>query len=162
MTRLLVSATLPIFASFAALAAQAQTVDGAQEGPFDRLAIVNAMVIPGHGGPAYGPADIVIEGDRITPIRSYNGATGRPSDAPLPRADRVIDATAERREREEMLGASYEIQRRNVERLRVAGSRSPPTTTRAPRPNSARRRSRSSRRPLSAAFSRSRGWSSWA
>lgn len=95
VTRLLVSAAKLVFASaaaLAALAAEGQTVDGAQEGPFDRLAIVNAMVIPGHGGPAYGPADILIEGDRIVHIRSYNGATGRPANAPLPRADRIIDA----------------------------------------------------------------------
>jgi hypothetical protein len=67
--------------------------DEAREGPFDRLIIRNAMVIPGHGGPAYGPADIIIEGGMIDQIISYNGVTGRPADAPLPPADRVIDAT---------------------------------------------------------------------
>lgn len=90
MARLLAGAALLVLAS---LTARSQTVDGAQEGPFDRLALVNATVIPGHGGPAYGPADILIEGDRIVHIRSYNGATGRPDDAPLPQADRIIDAT---------------------------------------------------------------------
>ncbi len=67
--------------------------DGAREGPYGRLVIQNAIVIPGHGGPAYGPADIVIQGSRIEQIVSYNGVTGRPADAPTPEADRVIDAT---------------------------------------------------------------------
>jgi adenine deaminase len=70
-----------------------QASDAARSGPYDRLVIRNAMVIPGHGGPAYGPADIVIEGDIIARIISYNGVTGRPEDAALPPADRVIDAT---------------------------------------------------------------------
>lgn len=70
-----------------------QTATSEREGPFDRLAIVDAMVIPGHGGPAYGPADILIEGNRIVKITSYNGVTGRPPDAPVPNADRVIDAS---------------------------------------------------------------------
>ena len=41
------------------------TQDLNREGPYNRLVIANAMVIPGHGGPAYGPADIIIENDRI-------------------------------------------------------------------------------------------------
>jgi hypothetical protein len=65
----------------------------ARSGRYDRLIIRNAMVIPGHGGPAYGPADIVIEGDVIARIISYNGVTGRAETAELPPADRVIDAT---------------------------------------------------------------------
>ncbi len=36
----------------------------ARQGPYERLAIVNAMVIPGHGGPAYGPADVIVEHNR--------------------------------------------------------------------------------------------------
>lgn len=76
-----------------AAAALARSSSAARSGPYERLAIVNAMVIPGHGGPAYGPADIVVAGDRIEHIVSYNGVTGRPDDAPLPDADRVIDAT---------------------------------------------------------------------
>jgi hypothetical protein len=74
--------------------AHAQTPsDEAREGPYDRLVIQNAMVIPGHGGPAYGPADIIVERGTIAQIVSYNGVTGRPVDAPDPEADRVIDAT---------------------------------------------------------------------
>ena len=64
-----------------------------QSGPYDRLAIVNAMVIPGHGGPAYGPADIIVTGGRIEQIISHNGVTGRPADLALPEADRIIDAS---------------------------------------------------------------------
>lgn len=65
----------------------------ARSGPYSRLVIRNAMVIPGHGGPAYGPADIIIERGVIAQIISYNGVTGRPAGATLPPADRVIDAT---------------------------------------------------------------------
>ncbi len=67
--------------------------DAAREGPYDRLVVQNAMIIPGHGGPAYGPADIVVEGNTIVQIISYNGVTGRPADATTGPADRVIDAT---------------------------------------------------------------------
>jgi Amidohydrolase family len=67
--------------------------DAAREGPYERLVIANAMVIPGHGGPAYGPADIVIEGGTIVQIIAYNGVTGRPEGQAPPEADRVIDAT---------------------------------------------------------------------
>lgn len=67
--------------------------DAGREGPYHRLIVQNAMVIPGHGGPAYGPADIIIEGNRIVQIVSYNGVTGRPAASDLPPADRTIDAT---------------------------------------------------------------------
>ena len=36
------------------------------EGPYGRLVIREAMVIPGHGGPPVGPYDIVIEGNTIS------------------------------------------------------------------------------------------------
>ena len=49
------------------------------DGPYDRLVIRDVMVIPGHGGPAYGPADIIIENDTIVQIISMNGVTGRPA-----------------------------------------------------------------------------------
>ncbi len=70
----------------------ADASDDAREGPYERLAIVNAMVIPGHGGPAYGPADIIVAGNRIEQIVSYNGVTGRPAGTAID-ADRVIDAS---------------------------------------------------------------------
>lgn len=87
-------ATCCLVAAAATPPAASQTPsDAAREGPYDRLAIVNAMIVPGHGGPAYGPADIVIEGGTIHRIVSYNGVTGRPADAGDHGADRVIDAT---------------------------------------------------------------------
>jgi cytosine/adenosine deaminase-related metal-dependent hydrolase len=64
------------------------------EGPYNRLVIRGAMVIPGHGGPPVGPYDIVIEGNVITQLSSFSpvaaerrGATERAT------GDRVIDAT---------------------------------------------------------------------
>jgi len=75
------------------LAAAQASPDPARQGPYDRLIITNAMVIPGHGGPAYGPADIIIGQGRIVQILSYNGETGRPDDTSLPKAGRVIDAS---------------------------------------------------------------------
>ena len=76
----------------AALSAQTPS-DAARQGPYDRLAILNAMVIPGHGGPAYGPADLIIEDGVIQRIIAYNGFSGRPADAGDHGAERVIDAT---------------------------------------------------------------------
>ena len=53
----------------AASSAAGQTAsDDARQGPYEKLAIINAMIIPGHGGPAYGPADIVIEDGTIHQI----------------------------------------------------------------------------------------------
>ena len=74
-------------------AASAQSSADARQGPYDRLAILNAMIIPGHGGPAYGPADIIVEDNRIVRIISHNGVTGRAAAAELPQADRTIDAS---------------------------------------------------------------------
>ena len=34
-------------------------------GPYQKLVIRNAMVIPGHGGPANGPFDILVTGNVI-------------------------------------------------------------------------------------------------
>ena len=62
-------------------------------GPYRRLVIRNAMVIPGHGGPPVGPYDIVIERNTITEMIPFDpvtaerrGATDRAS------GDRVIEA----------------------------------------------------------------------
>ncbi len=61
-----------------------------QEGPYARLVIRGAMVIPGHGGPAYGPADIVVENDTITHIVAL--PPGGVAEASRPTGERVIDA----------------------------------------------------------------------
>ena len=47
------AATTPTSVSFGDLAA----------GPYKRLVIRGAMVVPGHGGPPAGPYDLVIEGN---------------------------------------------------------------------------------------------------
>ena len=78
---------------FVSGAVTAQDSAAARQGPYQRLAIVNAMIIPGHGGPAYGPADIIVEDNRIVQIVGHNGVTGRRATDPLPEADRVIDAS---------------------------------------------------------------------
>jgi hypothetical protein len=77
-----------------ALAQNTTALAGLAEGPYKRLVIRNAMVIPGHGGPPVGPFDIVIEGNTITDMIPFDavtaerrGATERAS------GDRVIDAT---------------------------------------------------------------------
>jgi imidazolonepropionase-like amidohydrolase len=49
------------------------------EGPFSRLILRGVTVIDGTGAPAYGPADIVIEGNRIARIRTV-GVPGLPID----------------------------------------------------------------------------------
>jgi hypothetical protein len=41
-------------------------------GPYNRLVIRNVMVIPGHGGPPTGPHDILIEGNVIRDMRSFD------------------------------------------------------------------------------------------
>lgn len=60
-------------------AAETKQFDGLAEGPYDRLAIRNVMVLPGHGGPGQGPMDIVITGNVIESVRMHD-------------PDRVIEA----------------------------------------------------------------------
>jgi hypothetical protein len=66
------------------------------EGPFDRLILRGAVLIDGTGAPPFGPVDIVIEGNRITDIRSV-GAPGAPIEEdrrPLAQeGDREVDLT---------------------------------------------------------------------
>ena len=88
--RIVFTAILGILLSTVAFA---QSSDKARQGPYKRLAIINAMIIPGHGGPAYGPADIIIENKKILQIIGHNGVLGRSANSPLPKADRIIDAT---------------------------------------------------------------------
>ncbi len=62
------------------------------EGPYDRLVIRNVMVIPGHGGPASGPWDILITGNVIAEMRRYD-PLGDHSEDDEPRltGDRIIE-----------------------------------------------------------------------
>ncbi|MEE2608041.1 MAG: amidohydrolase, partial [Pseudomonadota bacterium] len=49
------------------------------DGPFERVVLRGGYIIDGTGAPAYGPADVVIENDRITQI-AVVGTPGRPID----------------------------------------------------------------------------------
>jgi cytosine/adenosine deaminase-related metal-dependent hydrolase len=63
------------------------------DGPYDRLVIRNAMVIPGHGGPPVGPYDIVIEQNMITEMTPFDPVTAeRRGDSARATGDREIDA----------------------------------------------------------------------
>ncbi|MCL4846412.1 MAG: amidohydrolase family protein [Acidobacteria bacterium] len=63
-------------------------------GPYDRLVILNAMVVPGHGGPPGGPYDIVIERNVIAQMTPFDPVTAeRRGRTERPTGDRVIDAT---------------------------------------------------------------------
>jgi hypothetical protein len=62
-------------------------------GPYKRLVIRNAMVIPGHGGPPAGPYDILIEGNTITQMVPFDPvAAERRGNEQRLTGDRVIDA----------------------------------------------------------------------
>lgn len=45
-------------------------------GPFETLILRDVMIVDGTGAAPYGPADIVVNGDRITGIWEPNGASG--------------------------------------------------------------------------------------
>jgi len=72
------------------------------EGPYERLVIRGAHVIPGHGGPPTGPWDIVIEGnviaemipfDPVSAERRRAGIAGiEAQEVTRPTGDRVIEA----------------------------------------------------------------------
>lgn len=63
------------------------------EGPYDRLVIRNAMVLPGHGGPPTGPWDIVIEGNTIAEMIPFDPVTAeRRGNTNRPTGDRIIEA----------------------------------------------------------------------
>ncbi len=65
------------------------------EGPFDRLIIRGVNMIDGTGSPATGPVDIVIEGNKITSIRTVGYADLPIDESRRPKAgpnDKEIDA----------------------------------------------------------------------
>ena len=41
-------------------------------GPYKRLVIRNVMVLPGHGGPATGPYDILVTGNVIAKLQRHD------------------------------------------------------------------------------------------
>ena len=67
---------------------------GEGEGPYPKLVIRGAMMVPGDGGPPRGPVDIVVEGNRIAGI-ALAGPPGTPlkPDREPRGATREIDAT---------------------------------------------------------------------
>ncbi|RLA26336.1 MAG: amidohydrolase, partial [Gammaproteobacteria bacterium] len=66
---------------------------GEGEGPFERLIIRGATLIDGTGAPPIGPVDIVIEGNRITKIKSVGYPGLAIDDEKRPQgATREIDA----------------------------------------------------------------------
>src|SRR5262245_39966153 len=74
--------------------AQATNFGDLAAGPYRRLVIRGAMVIPGHGGPPVGPYDIVIEGNTIADMIPFDPVTAeRRGDTARATGDRVIDAT---------------------------------------------------------------------
>lgn len=90
---LISAALLPMAQPILAQAQSTQRFQGLAAGPYDRLVILNAMVIPGHGGPAAGPYDIVIEGNTIKEMTALDPVTiGRRGAGARPTGSRVIDA----------------------------------------------------------------------
>jgi imidazolonepropionase-like amidohydrolase len=62
-------------------------------GPFKTLAVRGAMLIDGTGAPPQGPVDIIVQGNRISAIRSA-GTPGVPMRANRqPKADHEVDAS---------------------------------------------------------------------
>jgi hypothetical protein len=55
------------------------------EGPYSQLILRNVTVINGTGAPAFGPADIVIEGNRIVQVRSVGAPGGAKEDPNRPK-----------------------------------------------------------------------------
>jgi hypothetical protein len=58
-----------------------------------RLAIRNATIVDGNGTPASGPADILVEGNRIESVTFLDPVAVRVGKALRPKADAEIDAT---------------------------------------------------------------------
>lgn len=64
-----------------------------ERGPFKRLVIRGANIVDGTGGPPYGPADVVVEGDRITEIQIVGHPLSEIDQANRPaKGDYEIDA----------------------------------------------------------------------
>jgi len=83
-----------VLTAFIASTGSAQSFGGLAAGPYNRLVIRGAMVIPGHGGPPAGPYDIVIERNVITEMIPFDPVTAeRRGDTQRPTGDRIIDGT---------------------------------------------------------------------
>lgn len=81
--RLLAAALIGLsFAAHAAIPAASDRDEG--EGPYPQLILRGVTVVTGTGAPAYGPVDIVIEGNRITRVQIVGSANApiNPEDRP--------------------------------------------------------------------------------
>ena len=85
MIRRLLAATLfgLSLAAHAAIPAAPDRDEG--EGPYPQLILRGATVITGTGAPAYGPVDIVIEGNRIVQV-AIVGSANSPSSLAVARS----------------------------------------------------------------------------
>jgi hypothetical protein len=87
-------AAVIVWVASGTVAAQQGRFGGLADGPYKRLVIRNAMVIPGHGGPPIGPYDIVVENNVITEMTSFGSVdAARQGKTDRIAGDRVIDAT---------------------------------------------------------------------
>src|SRR5688500_6007983 len=79
----LFAGTLPLYAAFSADKPKVAQAAARQEdeGPYSQLILRNVIVINGTGAPAFGPADVVIEGNRIAQVMSV-GAPGGAKEEP--------------------------------------------------------------------------------
>jgi len=75
----LLAACLPAHAARAAIAVAPDRPADEGQGPYRQLILRGATVVDGTGAPAYGPVDVVIEGNRITQVKIV-GSTGAPID----------------------------------------------------------------------------------
>ena len=91
-TALVISCALPVAAGAQSTTPPRGPDEG--QGPFTKLVIRGVNVIDGSGGTVQGPRDIVIQGNRITEIRSA-GTPGLPMQPNRPPRDfdKEIDAT---------------------------------------------------------------------
>lgn len=81
-----------IFTLVATLANAQQSRPAANGVRTPSLAIRNAMIVDGNGTPASGPADILVEGSRITSVTFLDPVAVRSGRAVRPKADAEIDA----------------------------------------------------------------------
>ena len=81
---------LLLFFIWAPVRSEAQVLE---QGPFERLVIRGVTIVDGTGGPPYGPADVVVEGDRIAEIQIVGHPLSQidPEGRPEP-GDHEIDA----------------------------------------------------------------------
>ncbi|HWY43655.1 MAG TPA: amidohydrolase family protein [Candidatus Sulfotelmatobacter sp.] len=97
MSRRLIAAALFILLMAGSLSAQApQKNEPEQAGPYGSLVIRGVTIIDGSGAPAFGPADIFVQGNRITRVALTDAITREEEKAEAAGAkratpDRVID-----------------------------------------------------------------------